>query len=223
MSKSKKVVLSVAVFILNISTHMFSQTSRFEIGFEGGAGRVTMRGNSIIASVFRPKISATGGVFAQLNLNNSLSLRSGVYYQSKGGQANAILVDSSSKGATFNATYDLNYVTIPLLARVAFGQKLKFTATFGPYVDLLVKASFNAHAFAGHPASTTDLSHDLTKSDAGLCFGSGLSYALAKQLALSLEVRNSLGLTNISNLPVYADASLKNNSLNCLFGILYRL
>jgi len=57
--------------------------------------------------------------------------------------------------------------------------------------------------------------------DFGLTGGIGIIIPAGKKLGISIEIRDDLGLVNISKAPVYNGGTLKNNTLNFIAGIVF--
>ena len=53
--------------------------------------------------------------------------------------------------------------------------------------------------------------------------GIGLAYNTKQNLALSFEVRNNLGLSNISAVEIVNNGTLETNTINFLFGLTYKI
>jgi len=60
-------------------------------------------------------------------------------------------------------------------------------------------------------------------TDIGAMFGIGVEVPLKKSFLLTLEARNSIGLTDISGVPEIGDGSIKTNLFNVLLGVHYTL
>jgi hypothetical protein len=87
----------------------------------------------------------------------------------------------------------------------------------GPYASYLLAATQN------FPSNPNNIKEDYNDMDAGLLAGLGVSYPIKSNLRLSAELRNQLGLTTISSVPVQNDGVIKHNAAQLLLGVQYRL
>ena len=113
-------------------------------------------------------------------------------------------------------------MTAPLLFRAVVGQKIKYFINVGPYIGFLIKKE---SVWTGDSIART--SYDETalnkKSDYGISSGLGVLVPIRNRFGVSIELRNNLGLTNVSAVPVFADGSIKTNSTNLLISFVYKL
>ena len=92
----------------------------------------------------------------------------------------------------------------------------------GPYFAYLIKAT---DVSKGDNITTSTFDHTpyLKRFDTGISTGFGFSIPIKTRFCISFEVRNNLGLYNISAIPVIDNGSIKTNSTNFLFGFTYKL
>lgn len=197
-----------------------AQTGGFEIGIEGGPSWVTLRGNRIVEEGQRLRTTFAGGLSFQKNFGGSFSIRSNVHYDRKGSLAKILFTDNT--GATLSdgkAFITLDYITMPLLARLSFGGKTKFIANAGPYLGILLKATQTFEATGLTMDYTNDLTDDMESIDVGLAAGIGAARTVGGRWILSAELRENLGLTNVSAIPVYDDGTIQTNAITLLIGL----
>ncbi len=94
-------------------------------------------------------------------------------------------------------SFNLNYLTVPLLFRVSAGKSNKFFANAGPYVSWLFHESTNYIPENGQIFQVADETKYYQPVDAGFIFGIGISIPLSGNFDMSVEARDHLGLTNI--------------------------
>lgn len=162
-------------------------------------------------------------------LSEKWSVVSGVNYESKGckGKNMKLLgIENTSLGSDHTFDYALEYVTFPFLVR---------------YTDNRFPVYVNAGPYFGHLlnyAETYDIvvlerTSDINENDFGISFGAGAIFDLSDELNLTIELRNNLGLTNIKESdegyknvvarPVEDLSTIRNNSINILIGLHYKL
>jgi hypothetical protein len=200
-----------------------AQTNCCDIGIEGSIGVASLRGNEFLES-HGLRLGYSGGIIFQYNFKNTLALKSGVYYERKGSSYDFGATDPSGNVVgTITGRENFDYVEIPMLLRATFGKKLNGFANAGPFVGFLLKQTNSTDSYNIFPASNSDNTENFKKVEAGLSFGIGLLYHMEEKYSLSIEVRDNLGLTNTSALPVYDDGTITTNSIGLFFGINYKL
>lgn len=218
-----KKILTVLLSILTLS--VFGQINMFDIGVEGGFSVTSLRGNEIIDMHHKSRIVYSGGVFGQFNFKKVISIRTGAYFESKGSSIESTMTDQTGQPiGTIKIKQNFDFITIPLLVRATFGKKLlNYFVNVGAYYGCLLKQTESIEGSQDHPDMTVDRTHNYKRNEVGISTGLGLSYTFKFPLAISFEVRNNLGLTNTSKLPVYNGGTIKTNNLNFLFGVCYKL
>ena len=135
------------------------------------------------------------GVNLQYAFDAYFVLVSELNYEQKGSNGDINYTNTNGDiTLTYNKTQYLHYATLPVLFRLQYGNKLKPFIDAGFYYGFLVNAWENPQ--------TVGIDHTVTsnfnRSDAGVCYGAGLTYLLNKQFTLSAEWRMNNGLMDIS-------------------------
>ncbi len=220
MNKLSIILLGSLTFY---SLVLVGQANKFNIGLEGSPGLTSLRGNDILEKFNDPTIGFSGGLTFQYNFPKLISIRTNIAFERKGAIAKnqAIDVFGNQIGeVTIHTNFD--YLTIPLLAKLTFGNKIKFFVNVGPYSSYLIKQTTVTDAINEFPKSKSNNTSNFNSIDFGLTTGLGAGLPVKDELLITLEIRNNLGLYNISSLPVANDGSIKTNSINLLIGIAYR-
>jgi hypothetical protein len=210
--------LSVILFCTVFTT--FGQ-SKIAIGVEGGPNIIFLRGNEIMNQFYDPTIGFSGGATFQYNLGTIVSLHTGLSYERKGAAIrDVVLVDQTGNPTgSYTAHFNYNYLNLPILVRASFGEKTQFFVNAGPYIGYLINQMV--------VNSDTKKKYDNTKSnkkiDMGVSAGLGILIPFGEKLAFTLELRNNLGLYNVSALQFYPEGAIKTNSTNFLIGFTYRI
>lgn len=121
---------------------------------------------------------------------------------------------------TINTNFD--YLTLPILVRATFGKKVQFFLNAGPYFGYLIKQTFVSKG-TNFPTTTSDNTSLDKRFDTGISTGLGISVPIKTKFAFSFEIRNNLGLFNVSAVPVANNGTIKTNSTNFLLGFTYKL
>jgi Outer membrane protein beta-barrel domain len=186
------------LIVLLIVTETYGQNTKYEVGFEGGPSRIRIRLDKRIRKYMPSELGFASGVFGQVNLNKTISLRTNIHFDRKGFSAGKIFYpDPATKiTETANYIYNYDYLTLPILFRANFGKKIKFFVNAGPFFGYLV----NTRTFVqdkGSKNSTIYINGNnaalFRKTEPGISSGLGFYWPLKSKHSLSFELRNSLG------------------------------
>lgn len=221
MNNLRNLILGILLFS---SSLVFGQTKILNIGIEGGPSLISLYGNDKVESYNDLSLGFSGGLSFQYNFSKLVALRTNINFDRKGLTTKNQATDENGDPIgelTFHSNF--NYLTLPILGRLTFGKKINFYVNAGPYLGYLLSQRDITEAFGEYPKSEMDNTDNFKQLDFGITSGLGMNFPIQEKLLLSFEIRNNLGLTNISSLPVYNDGSLKTNSTNLLIGIAYRI
>lgn len=203
-----------------------------KVGAHGGLSIPNLRGND--ADVFSRGFTSREGVYfglsAELGLGPVASLVAQLNYTSQGGLRRGLqpITMDLPEGlpvppgtilyADFRNETALDYIEIPLMARLTFGRRVRFFAEAGPYAGYLVRARAVTSGTSAlyldelgtmpiiiPPATDplvidlgadTNVRASLKRTNLGLTGGGGVIYALGPG-ELIFEARFQLGLTTI--------------------------
>jgi hypothetical protein len=214
-------------FSLNIFlfTHAFSQDYKFEAGIQGGPNLSYFSyKNSFIQNARKPTdIQFSAGLFLQYNLSENFSLRIDPTFDRKGYQYKDVtFTDNSGNMLGTGKLYGhLDYITIPVLFKASVGNKVKYFVNAGPSIGLLLSETFIYDNPYGNGNQKTHNTNQYKKADAGITAGLGIAIPLGNAVALSFEVRNNVGLTNI-NKNSNANSAIHANTTSMLVGVAYK-
>lgn len=209
------------LFIIGATT--YGQTNKFDVGVEGSPSLISLRGNDFIDEFHESTIGFSGGFFLQYNVNKVVSLRTNIAYERKGSNVSFQISDTNGNflGEGTNHT-NLNYLILPILARATFGERIKYFLNVGPYFGYLINQTVVIKG-DNIPTTRDKNMYNLKRFDTGISTGLGLSYPIKTKYALSLEIRNNLGLYNLSAVTMPNNESIKTNSVNFLLGLTYSM
>ena len=217
-----RIIIILGIILLSVS-NSFSQSSRSTVGFEGGSSFVTVYGNAIAGENRSAAFRFSGGFSYQYRISDLFALRTNLFFERKG---NKVIIDDMILGVPVDITGHnyYNYLTVPLLCRVTFGKKIKFFANAGPYAGALLSERSIAETTSKDQPRTesTDIER-YERMDYGISSGIGMNFKLLEDISLGFELRNNLGLRNISKRPVLNDGTIKNNTTSLLIGISFNL
>ena len=89
----------------------------------------------------------------------------------------------------YNTNYNLNYLTIPVMANWHFGKKKNWNLNFGPYAGFLLSAEETAY--------NTNVKEFFNTNDFGLNIGIGVKFPLSNKLKLNIEYEAQSGFSDV--------------------------
>jgi len=233
MSTMKKLRFSTPAILLGfLLTAGASFAGTVKLGAHGGLSIPNIRGNdtNIFSRGFTSRRGPFFGLAADIGLSTRFSLATEFNYSSQGGLRKGLqpitmelppglpLPPGTLLFADFRNETILDYLEVPILARLSFGGKVRYFVNAGPYFGLLIRARA---VTAGESAlyldeggtqpvivppspdplvvdlgADTDVIESLNRTNVGLAGGGGVIYPLGA-VELILEARFQLGLTTI--------------------------
>ncbi len=218
----KKILIILFVSCLCGTQNLFAQNSPFSFGIEASGNLSNQNGNSLITQFAKAKIGYGLGINAQYNFNERYALRSGVSVEQKGFREDRE-AEFFYAGQLINDRYqhssNFYYATIPLLFRVTMGKDLKYFVNAGPYAGFLFGQKDVTKPGTLITGGSLDNSQFFKYGDYGLAGGLGASLRLSANKILGVEVRHSLGLANISILPIFGGGAIRNNTTSLIVSL----
>lgn len=143
-------VLALAAALLLASSGS-TFANQIWIGLHGGPSIPSLQGGTNeISKGYSSRFGPYFGIFADYEIRPYLALRGEVNYSSEGGKRNGMQPISADpslpipSGMTVYGAFDntaiLDYLEIPLLAKLQWGSSMRFFIDAGPYVGFLVRA-----------------------------------------------------------------------------------
>lgn len=224
MSMKKLILLPL---LLLFAVAAFCQKNNFELGIQSGPSISSFRGNEIIKERHDNLIGYAVGLTMEYYVSNRWSILAGAGYELKGTTGESKVIDNNSVqiGAIdYRSTFD--YINLPILLRYSNNIKnaqLKYFFNAGAYFGYLVKQIENSDGRPEFSNATYDNTDNFKRLDVGLSAGGGMMYPISDKLSISAELRNNLGLRNLSELPVFGNGSIKTNSTVLLLGASFNL
>ncbi|GAB3905377.1 porin family protein [Mucilaginibacter boryungensis] len=185
--------ISAIVFgVLCLSTAAFSQTTgTTQFGIQVGYNGATVTSGEANAAF---KAGFNAGVAVEHYFSEHWSFKGKVLYDQKGWVDGFYTINGNTFATTFTTYhYNLNYVTIPLLANWHFGRTKNWYLNFGPYIGFLTSAELKD--------SNTDIKGYFNSTDGGLDVGIGVKFPIGAQTRFFIEYNAEAGVVNINNGP----------------------
>lgn len=210
--KIKNLLLSIiCLLVFSISQGQ----NEFKIGLNLGSTLSSVRGNDI-AEENKAALDFLVGASFEYAFNENTSLISNINYERKSFSreiTNSFFIDPLDPSFNDNnakARTTLSYLSIPIMLKYNFGADKNFFINGGPFIGFFLDSGVKVDG-----EKVEDDGNDVFNStDYGLSFGIGTKVKLNETNNLNIELRNNLGLSNISAVEVFDDGTLKTNSLN---------
>jgi hypothetical protein len=202
----------------------FAQTPTVWIGVQGGPAYNSFRGNEGIENFYDPALGFMTGLTLDHHFTPVFSFVSSLNYEQKRIQGTLVGTDETGQilgDIDYRATYQ--YLTWPLLARGTFGEGFRFFVNGGPYLGFLLKQTEKMETTWNDMKVENDHTGDFKTFEFGVVAGIGGIFPVGDHFRITLELRDHLGLTNISALEITNDGSIKTNALIFLVGLSYGL
>jgi opacity protein-like surface antigen len=180
----KKLIIVVSMVFVFTTVTVAQTKGDVEFGFNVGYNTSTVSTTDDSAE------SGNGfnvGFAADYYFSDRWSIKGKLIYDQKGWD-NGFVTDSDS-GVSFVTDYNLNYLTVPVMANWHFGKKRNWYLDFGPYVGFLMSAEDTKFGL--------DLKDSFNSTDFGLNFGIGVKIPVSNKMKLTFEYEGQSGLSNI--------------------------
>jgi hypothetical protein len=220
MLKMKSIFFGLLILI---TRSIYGQTNKFDIGIEGSPSLIFLRGNETLNNLHKPTIGFSSGLFFQYNLKKVISFRTNVTFERKGSVLTLpTSLNNGNPTGKLTTHINFNYLTFPILVRATFGNKIQYFVNAGPYFGYLIKQTSVSRG-DNTPKRTYDNTSQDKLFDTGVSAGIGLYFPFLTKFAASFEIRNNLGLYNVSAVPITNNGTVKTNSTNLIFSFTYKL
>jgi opacity protein-like surface antigen len=218
MKKRTFINIILLLFIFIHKTE--AQTSKVILSIEASPNVRFLSGNSNSTQLNKPAIGFYSGITAQFPLKNDWSIVTGIGFERKGGVIKTEWTDFNANPIGIYNTYvNHDYLVIPVLFRLSFGDKINYYINGGLYYGYLLAAKFNAERPNLPNVQLND--ENIRKSDFGLSIGGGIKINIAKNLAIPIEIRSNHGLINTNKAEIINNGAIKPNAVNLIVGLSY--
>lgn len=192
MGKKMLVLLIMAFLLTTLFNYGMAQDKpvRFgvRIGFSGALTNVEISGMDR-----KPHFGfVAGGVFEYWT-SNRFAIHTNLIYSMKGAEYSLDLGIASA-----DITWKFDYLSIPILAKIAFGERTKFYLLVGPEFSFLLSAKqkTEAEGLGLQASDEVDLKDYMSSFEVALSSGMGVDIPMGN-MVFFIESRGSIGLTDI--------------------------
>ncbi len=177
-------------------------------------------------------MSSVEGGFIQFHTVSEIHYQLGLNYSPQGFKKKTTYLNELGQTVTDDFSVHLDYVKIPALMGISFGEKFIINIDAGLYLSFLTRANqkgtqkIESEGF--DPVSmqvNIDLKESYKKSDLGFLFGGGVQYPLTeKRSGTNISVfANALMQMSLKNISRLADIEFKNRNYQLTIGVLFHL
>jgi opacity protein-like surface antigen len=196
----KKIALSIIV-LLGFSLSVAAQKKGdVELGLNVGYN------SSTVSDSYESADNGTGFNFGgsmEYYISNTWGIKGKLIYDQKGWD-NGFFEDAD--GFAYNSDFNLNYVTVPIMASWHFGNTKNWFLEFGPYMGFLLNAEETRFG--------TDVTDGFNTNDFGLALGIGVKIPLNDKLKLFFEYEGQGGFNDIFKENDYSAVTNSRSSIN---------
>jgi hypothetical protein len=212
-------IRTLCLLVTTIPLFLHAQYYKFEAGFEAGPAIGKFWSNSMTPKHFITDVNYSQGFFFRYHVKKNWSFQTGVYNDVIGTH-DYITIKNNLGEPAGRATLrrEVDYVTVPVLARFTFGNRIRTSFTAGTFFGYALQHRLETD-FGDH-VETTVMTNQINRFNTGIILGAGIEYSIFKQCNLGIEMRDQLGLSNLD--PNGSLSYFRTNSLQLMIKMSYR-
>ena len=254
----KRIILLIGCTVFLFACLSKLSAQEFMIGIKAGTSIPNLHsdGTNEISEGYRSKLAENFGIIADIGISEKFSIKTGVDYAGQGGirdgnqpvtklpaQFAQMIPEGTYLYADFNNEASLNYIEVPLMGKLEWGNKLKYYVNAGPYIGFLLNAEqetdgnslFYLDKNGTVPLTvqnqllpsqsfdaTTDINDDIRSTNFGVTGGVGLGYSVGSKSSLVLDARVAYGLHSIQE-DTSSNGSSRTGGIFLTLGYLFAL
>lgn len=214
--KFRIIAMAVLILILGTNSGVMAQSS-FKAGLKAGISVSSLDLESVYVELDN-RIGYWGGAFLVLDAPGMVDLQAEVLYVQKGATSDFTLVDENGQSlGEYPATYGIDYLEIPVLAKISLGTNPLYVLAGASYA---YKLSSKLSASDLPTADREEEWEGISDSDFSLIVGLGLAVPTGLGEVL-VDARYTMGLVNVLEEENEMDEPLdvKNKSVLISVGI----
>jgi long-subunit fatty acid transport protein len=184
----KKIITTLLILAGIYSTSFAQRANSAEFGIGLGLNLSTVQ-SSATGENADYKAGFNMGVSGEYYITSRWGVKAGVNYDQKGwGNGFVILPDGTEID---NVNFQVNYITVPIMADWHFGRMRNWYIDFGPYLGFLTDAT--------ESSNSTDVKPLFNSTDVGLAFGIGVKVPVSRTAKVFFEYDGQAGFNNVFN------------------------
>jgi hypothetical protein len=220
------IIIILVLFFTDIEG-IHAQTS-VRLAFTGGVNFANARTEGFSLSTSNRTGLMVGG-FLEVPISDIVFIQPEILYIQKGLKIGPVVItgnDPTPLGTT-DLVYSFDYIEIPILLKTRFGgTEIKPFLFAGPNIGFNLSANKQVVGVdvQSQGMIITENVKDQTESiDFAIDLGGGAEYQMMSKLALFVDARYSMGLTNISKNTQSSSTAIKSTGIQFLLGVLLNL
>jgi len=213
-------VLSSLIFVIHSAN-----AQKTEVELLIGTNLSTLKPNVSNNSEYFPKFGFTEGIGLNTYLHPGVSLGFRLLYQRQIVRGMFPFQGPGYVGDV-RLTTSFDKLTLPVVGRYTFGEKIKFTGEFGWFLSYQYSASVKDPDYVDvnpYYYEFAEQTKKYTLFDAGITLGVSAQIPIDERLSFKLLVFNNFGQVNISKIKYGQYQSFETNSVNILAGFTYKI
>lgn len=217
------------LILLAFSCLPFFAQAQYTVGVKGGVNFCNY-GGRYITSNYEDKIRANFGAVAQFQTNTWFSVQTELTFDPKGAKYSRVSSSESFYTEEYNNFEEnLNYLSLPVLARFDIGEKNRVYGYAGLYLSYLLSARITGeyviyNNFNPDQREVTNVDRDykseIDNFDFGAVMGLGMDFALSEKYILFVDGRFNWGWANVA---AQGQGKIFNDTWSINLGLLYQL
>lgn len=208
----KKVIVGCAVLgMLIFSSALFAgEVGEIHYGIKGGAGLAKAWGDDVPDDAAF-KLGANVGAFMNYRVHEMFVVQPEVFFAMKGWKIDVEGADEIS--------VKMDYIDIDVLAKLTIPMEgmIKPCVFVGPYLGINMTADIEV-------GDVSEEIENAKSTDIGLVAGGGVDFELENGMIILLDIRYSMGMTNVFEVPEGEEGdepAVKNNSIIFMAGVAF--
>ncbi|MFT4803511.1 MAG: hypothetical protein ACI9YE_000704 [Psychroserpens sp.] len=208
MQKLLIIVLFTSLGMFNLNAQSDKGDIEFGIGLGFNYSNVVVGSNAEDATDSKSglNVAAVGEYF----FSDRWGIKAKLIYDQKG-WGNGFFDDDNG---SFTTDFNVNYLTIPVMANWHFGANRSWYLNFGPYVGILLNAETGTRAI--------DVKDAISSTDFGIAYGIGYKFDVTDTTKLYVEWDAQAGVTDIFEVSD-SSTSVRNGRGSFNIGVLLNL
>jgi opacity protein-like surface antigen len=179
----KKIVTTFLIILGFYYTSTAQTTSNTEFGVNIGLNMATVNSGYYTNSAYR--IGFNAGLSGEYYLSNHWGIKVKAIYDQKGWNNGFI----STSNGDYVTNFQMDYITVPVMADWHFGSTNNWYLNFGPYAGFLLSAK--------ETAGGSDLKPITSSTDFGLAAGIGVRFPMSDNAKFFIELDGQDGVNDV--------------------------
>jgi opacity protein-like surface antigen len=226
----KKISILLLIVSLIISSSQIQAQTKISLGARAGLSFSNLSFDPNVPSQIT-KSSRTGfkvGGLAEISFIPMLAVQIEPMFSTGGSELSGQIFNNGFSSVNGKITYKISYIEIPILLKF----KIPLAGPVSPYVFAgpnigFIMSSKESDEPSGYASSETDLKDFVSTINFALDFGAGAGFKVTPRIVLMLDIRYSLGMSNVLNdkgkQNFGSNQSIKSNAFQIVAGVMFTL